>query len=326
MWVYKKTINPLTVKNSISFTMNINGWQGELRVWLNEKITNNDYSFSDIVIVTVFDKNNDWKQIYRWHITRITRSIDQSGEGIELTCLWSISILNRVFFRSGSSLVFNKNQNPSQTIKDAIDNINLYYDYFTYDKIIDYSNSISIDFDYKKTGEAINDIVKTTWWRYYYIDSLWDTTYRAKSDILVNHRVKLDNEVDYFQSDEEIEWVANNVFVKNNIVIWPLSDTASITEYGHIDYVFNTNANGTPSLTLAGNNYLDANKDMKKEIKLTINSKYNIESIEPWHHITLLNADYTTIPLQVMKVSYSYDKVNIELEKYTTFSETILSQ
>ena len=326
MGVYKKTINPLTVKNGISFSMNINGGQGELRLELDERIINNEYNFSDIVVVTVFDKNNNGTQIYRWHITRINRIIDQKWEGISLVCLWWISILNRIFFRSGSSLVFNKNQDPAQTIKDAIDNINLYYDYFSYDKIIDYSNSISINFDYKKTGEALNDIVKTTSWRYYYVDSLWDVTYRAKNDILVNHRVKLDNEVDYFQSEEEIEWLANNVFVRKNIVIWPLSDATSISEYGHIDYIFSTNADGTPSVTLAGNNYLTENKNMKKEIRLTINNRYNIESIQPWHHITLLNADYTIQPLQVMKVNYKYDKVDLELERYTTFSDTILSQ
>jgi hypothetical protein len=65
MGVYKKTINPLTVKNGISFSMNINGGQGELRLELDERIINNEYNFSDIVVVTVFDKNNNGTQIYR---------------------------------------------------------------------------------------------------------------------------------------------------------------------------------------------------------------------------------------------------------------------
>lgn len=325
LWVYKNTINPLIIRNSINFSMNINGGQWQLSILLNEKITNNNYKFSDIVIVTVFDKNNNWKQIYRWHITRIKRTIDQSWEWIELTCLGSRSFMNRIFFRDwASNLIFNKSQLPSQTIKDVIDLFNTHYNYFTYDKIIDYSNSISINFDYNKSWDAIDRIANATPLWYYYVDSMWDVTYRAKDNILVNHRVKLDYDVDYFSSDEEIETLTNKVTV--NKTTWPFLDSASITEYWRIEDNVSSSTDWTSSNTEFGNSYLQANKDKKRETKIIINSRYNIESIEPWHHITLLNADYTTIPLQVMKVSYSYDKVNIELEKYTTFSETILSQ
>lgn len=316
LWVYKSTINPLLIKTGISFSMNINWWQWELKIWVNQKITNTDYKFSDMVIITVFDKNNNGKQIYRWHITRIKRTIDNKWEGIELTCLWSLAFMNRIFFRSDVwNLVFSQNVLPSQTMKDVIDRFNTHYDYFTYDKIIDYSNSINIAFDYNKSWEALNTIVKSTPLWYYYVDSLWDVTYRAKDSILVNHKVKLDNEVDYFVSDEEIETLSNKVYINKT---WsPFIDTDSITEYWRIETNISWQGNG--------DDYLEANKDYKKEIKLIINSRYNIESIEPWHHITLLNADYTIQPLQVMRVDYSYDQVRIDLEKYSTFAETILS-
>lgn len=316
LWVYKSTINPLLIKTAISFSMNINWWQGEIKIWVNKKITDTDYKFSDMIIITIFDKNNNGKQIYRWHITRIKRIIDNKWEGIELTCLWSIAFMNRIFFRSSWwNLTFSQNILPSQTMKDVIDRFNTNYNYFTYAKIINYVNNINISFDYSKSWEALNIISKSTPLRYYYVDSIWDVTYRAKNDVLVNHRVKIDNEVDYFVSNEEIETLSNKIYINKT---WsPFIDTASISEYWRIEANINWQGDG--------NDYLQAKKDYKKEIKLIINSKYNIESIEPWHHITLLNADYTIQPLQVMRVDYSYNQVKLDLEKYSTLAETILS-
>jgi len=330
-WSYKMTINPSVVMNNISFSSQINWWQWQLDLQLSLPISNEDFDKSDFVQVTMFD---EWSYssgflIYTWILTRIKRSISNKGEFISLNCLWLFAFMNRLFFNQ-SWYNFTKNKTPDWIIKDVIDYFNTQYTAprLSYWSNIDpYWSNIQIKFDYKKCNEAIVDIQKATSDRYFYIDETGDVTYKEKTASTTTHKLKIWNEIDELIADEEVESVVNKVFVEYSTAIgWPYSDASSQTEYWLIeDKVSWTNIDSVWSANEYWANYIEENKSEKKQIRLTVNSKYDIESIKPWHRIKILNTEYTQDALQVQKISYKYDWLVVDLDRYETLSETFLS-
>lgn len=330
-WTYKKTVNPSIVMKDITFTSEIRWWLWQMTVSLNLPISNDRFAKSDIIEVYCFDPENiDWRLIYRGVLTRIKRLLSNKGEFIILTCLWMLAFINRLVFIQ-STAQFNKDQHPDLTLKNVIDYFNTIYTHWRISysawNIASLPTDISLDFDYTKCGEAMKKVQQATADRFFFIDADGDVTYKANSASTTNHRLKVTQEIDDFVSDEEVESVVNQLFLRRSGgVAGGANDPTSQTTYWRIDGVVSaTNVGNLDSAIEYGTRYIDENKTEKKEIKLTVNSNYDIESIKPWHAITILNTDYETPPLQVQKVTYRYDMVTLELDRYSTFAQSILS-
>lgn len=77
--------------------------------------------------------------------------------------------------------------------------------------------------------------------------------------------------------------------------------------------------------TSAGDAYIADNKDVKKRIKMVVNSKYDIDSIQAGHFVTVRNIDYPISFLQIVRLEYNMDKVILELQQFRSLSQEILS-
>jgi hypothetical protein len=56
-----------------------------------------------------------------------------------------------------------------------------------------------------------------------------------------------------------------------------------------------------------------------------LNSKYDIEAIQPGDTITILNTNYPIDTMLITKVQYRQETVVLSLERYETFAEVVLS-
>lgn len=67
------------------------------------------------------------------------------------------------------------------------------------------------------------------------------------------------------------------------------------------------------SANTASASFIAANKDVKKITSITVNNKYNIEDIFPGDTIKVHDLGYTVSDLQILKVTYNPESVDLEL-------------
>jgi len=323
-WTLKATINPKMILNAISFSANINWWQWELRLDLGFDYDYSWISYWDIVKVYVTDKNHTHDLIYTGAITQIQRKYSWNFQWISIVAIWLFAFMTRVFFKDWSNYAFSKNQDPAQTIKDIVDYFNSVYTagFFSYTGVANYGSNINIAFDYNKCNDAIKEVQKATDSFYFYIWSDWNVIYKEK-DWVVTHKFTLEKDVLSLNSNENIESLANNVFVEYSWGVANKSDATSQSSYWLIETKINSQANDSASANIYAQDYLDQNKDFKKETTLVINSKYDIETIKPWDYIKLQNTKYWIDWVQILKTQYTFDKVVCYLDKYSSLSQEI---
>lgn len=71
--------------------------------------------------------------------------------------------------------------------------------------------------------------------------------------------------------------------------------------------------------------FISQNKDPSKITNVTINSRYDIESIRPGDLLTVRNFDYSISSLQIVRVEYNPDQIKVELESIVSFAKEVLS-
>ena len=317
----------------LTFSASINGWQWQMKVSLAIPFADVTFWLTDVVQVTCFDADNmNWRLIYSWYITKLQRNYSNNGESIDLICLWLYSMLNAMFFNNGW-YIFTENQAPDQTIKDIIDFFNLHYtaNWFSYSawNISAYWSDLNIKFDYTKCNEAMLNIQKATNNFFFYIDQNGDVTYKTNTFATLDHKFTIWKDVETIDVDESVENVFNKIMLKRSDASterWPYQDAWSIATYGKRENLITaSDIQDIASADIYWNTYIAKNKDWKKEIVLTINSNYDLESIRPWQFVSVYNTDFNMKQLQIQKINYMSEKVQIYLDQYTTFAQSVLS-
>ena len=324
--VFKLTINPRLILNEISFSSNINWWQGQLALSLGVPYEYNLISKGDMVKVWVTDENNANTLIYTGNITRVKRQYQWNFEGVTIQAIWLYAFMNRIFFVSWWNRVFSLNQEPAQTIKDAVDYFNSIYTAgrFSHTWVDNFWSSMDLDFNFVKCNFAIANVQKETDNYYFFVGADWNFQYKERDKTIISHTFTLEDDVLSLVSDEDIESLANYVFVE---YVWgwiaSKQDATSQWLYGLVETKGSSNTKTAWSAWISAQNILDQNKDFKKETPLVINTNYNIESIKPWDFIKLKNSKYNIDGIQVLKTQYKYDRLSIFLDKYSTLSDEI---
>lgn len=328
-WTLKETLLWSDVVTDFSYTSQINWWQGEANFVLNKKFSNNNYSIWNFLKVFVFtDYYPNWKLLYSWIINRITRKNTSWIESLQLTCLWLSSILNFLYFYS-SWYVFNKNQDPAQTIKDVINYVNTIYtgNWFSYSWwwIQNFWNNINIDFNYTKCFDSIKNIAKATNFRWY----IWADGQVIFKDVPITptHIFTLEKDVEEITLQEDGEKIINNfILTRKSWITTPFFDNFSQTNYWLRELKQDkTDIADIASANIYWNNFIKNNKEFKKKTSISVNSKYNIESINPWDTIKVLNIDFTINNLQIQKITYTSENIKLELDSIDNLWQEIFN-
>lgn len=317
-WTFKETLLWTEIINDFSFSAQINWWQWEWIFELDKTFGNISYLIWDFVKVYVYtDDYTSWLLLYTWIINKITRKITGWIQTLQLSCLWLASILSFIYFYSWS-YAFNKNQDPAQTIKDVIDYFNTKYTAgwigYSWWNISNYWSSINIDFNYTKCFDAIKNLKNATNYRWF-LGANWDMFFKQVPSS-PTHTFTLEKDLDEIILEENWEKIINKHILNWKSWTATNSDPTSQTTYWLRELFENkTDIADLSSANIYWTNYIANNKDYKKKTSVIINNSYNIESIKPWDTIKILNIDYTIDNLQINKISYSSDKIRLELDQ-----------
>ena len=327
--VYKHTINPKIVMSNISFQSNMNGGQWSLNIQLNELITDTAEIEWDIIKISVFDENNtNGRQIYYWFVNKIQKLQDINSQTVTLECIGIIWLLNKIIFYSGS-FTPTLNQDPAVTIKAVIDYFNTQYAGsligYGWLHVDTYGTNINMSFDYNTCMEVITKITEATnFWRY--IDSSWQMRFKP-NPTTSTHTLTNQKNVDNIDVQESFNDMVNQLYLWRNWGVYKTySDATSKTTYwikekreSKTDLIDET------SQDEYGNNFIQDNKDPKKETSVTVNNKYDIETIKPGDALKILNLEYSITNIQILRVQYSTNNVVLSLDKATSLVKTIQS-
>ena len=322
---FKFTISPKWIKSTPKFTSNINGGQGNMNIVLKQS-----FSFQGIVrsdIVKVYKTDNitpNGMLIYTGFIDEIDRSYLSWKESITYRVYWLYYPLGKLYARSGWSDTYSVNQDPKITIEESIDFANTHYNLYS-KNVSSFGSNIETDYDSTRITSLITDLAIQTWF-YFYIDQNWELTFAQKPST-PDHLFTVWREVIQITSDEDWKDIINryNLNYKSGLVT--ATDATSETNNGFRKLtVTDTSIVDAASAQIAADNYILENKDQKKRIKLEINSLYDIDIIKPGETVKVLGLDYDINNLQIHKISYNIDRVQLELEQVKTFSSEILKQ
>lgn len=325
----KETLDTNLLLSEISFTENLNGWQGELVLEINKPITDSTYSFGDIVQINKFWERlsqDSSPTIYTGYVSRIGRiQSNQNKQIVELTLLGMGSLL------SGESLSFTFNGviNTGDAIKEIIDGFvwdNPNTLLYTETSIAD-GSALAI---WSVEGSRLECVKR--------ICEMSNMKFFIDADRIVNvfpkpwsptHYLTNNKNIENIEIYEDTEWIVNKVNAYNTMVIPYLEshyeDSWSIATYWKKEITLNVNVWWQDAIDVYAQNYVNERKDSKKESKVIVNRNYPIETLKPWDTIKIRNFAYTFDNIQIIKVSYSPTKCTLYLDYYTSYGEQINS-
>lgn len=319
-WAYKFTINEKTIKSDINFTANENSWQWQLRLLMDLNFENNQIINTDIIKIY-----KETILIYTWIVQDVFRKINNNFEEIELPLLWLWTISTYILYQDTWNYSFNKNQDPSQTIKDIIDYINTVYTagWLSYDTSIEtYWTSVSIDFENDTCFKALKKCIEATDFKLF-IDKDWKVYFKSKP-VNVIHKITVWKDIEQINLEEDSEKLVNKLILKRKSWTTNYENTTSQTNYWLKEkYLSKSDLADIWSANEFWNNYITENKDPKQKTKIILNKNYDLESIKILDTIKVLNFNYLIDNLQVVKYSYSVDKISLELETFDSFWKEI---
>lgn len=305
-----KTISPNAVIGDISWSSQINGWQGELRVKMAYPL-NQQFEWD---IVRVFVTNSDypqWKCMYTGLITKITYEM-WATEYIELTALWLQVLFWFKLHPNGT-----KSWAVSTILSDTIDYMNTYYSWIFQKEITTVANTTSLNLQDQYVSQVFQ-LAKLKWYNWI-IDWEWKFIWKSDASQVV-HRVKLWNELEKATYTTDREMMVNRFFAKWASTTTTSEDLLSISE----NFLREVREEVTEITdTWALQRYWDSKIQAEKPtMKMTI-QKYDIYSIYPGQFIKLLNTSFEMMQVQVFKVTYRKDKADIEFWNITSISEAL---
>jgi len=317
-WSYKATINPNDILNEVSFTSNVDGGVGELRIQTTYKIDDSTFQGGEYVKVVLFDDyHKSWKQIYYGFISQIIRSVEASREYTTLVCLWINSLLNSILFTNWSYT-----KTPSAMVTDVLTFFQNKYGCITAWTIDDSDTTAQ---NYNRSYKSCFDIIKSVaeWsWSKFLIDGDGKLQFFKNG---ASHFLKLHYDIDKMSITDTIEPVVNNYYLaRNGWTVQTYTDATSITTYGEKDlYEQNSSLNSANTQNAYGNQYIADNKNPKEEMTITLNTNFPFENINPWDKITVLNAWIDITDKVINKISYKPDQCVLTIAKTDTLRSVL---
>ena len=332
-----KVLPASIITNDISFSESIDAWQWEMELSINLPI-DTDY-FENVRYWKVFVSDNNWINdllIYSWWLSKISRVYSNNKENIQATFLSLYSLLEDVLLRKNWAdnwnPTFSKTWDPANILKFIIDYFSSKYPNtlsYTEDSIDEYWESITIEFDGISCARWIKNLVN--WLSYYvFVWADWIVHFHNTSQT-ATHLLTYEKDITSLTIPEDKEQIKNKVQViyqeeQLSTLTNIATDSDSIDENWVKEILLSRqDLNDQTSAELYRDQYLNEYKNLRKNITITVNSLYPIETIHPWDTIKIRNLGLNIDNAQVNKVSYKYEKAILNLEYYQTVAQEIFN-
>ncbi len=325
---FLETIKRTNIISDFYFSSSINAWQWECNIEFNLSVWDTTFSLWQFLKIYVFtDIYPDWKLMYTWMITRINWNITNWKETLNISLLWLWSLLTFIYYKNWWNYNFSLTQEPATTLKDIIDYFNTIYTWSWlnyWSNVVNYWTSITQVFNYNKCNESLTNTTNTTtyWWN---IRSNWELFFKAKPT-LATHLLTLWKDIDNLTIQQDSERIINK-----HILFYTWWDTSQIDATSQTSFWVReikedtTRINDLATANIYASNYVSKNKDYKKKTSIIVNNSFDIEKIEVWDTISVLNTTLSLINLQIYKIQYSINTIQIELEEFDSLAKEIIS-
>jgi len=331
--VYNKTLSTLKetiewdiILSDVAFSANVNWWQWELSLQLKKPITSTDYNVGDIIKIKKYsEENKSWYDLYMWYVWSIGRVQTITSEYIELRCLWIASLCTE----NNTSLNYN-NLPAWQLIRNILQTINTsqWWNVISFNTttIPDWPLMWSWSISETDCASAITTIAQAIGQRWY-ID--WSgTAYLFDKPTTPTHFLTNKVDVENITINETIQDMVNSVYFRsqyNPSQNTSYTDTASVALYGQKYARWPVPISWQTALDNYAIQFVNDNKDPRKESRIIVNIKYPLEILNPWDTVKVKNFEYSFDNIQIEKVQYSQDRCTLYLDKYNSFGKQIKS-
>ena len=340
---YVSTIPVETLMSKIRFTSQINGGQKELNLDLNLAWDNPPTyaSVENYVRVYAVDTDNTTgRLIYTGKITEVIPTLSGGQSKIILTCLGLGSLMKVGLYNASHTA-----DDPSDIV-DAIiaDNQTDYPAMFgvgwigsdavpdvrTGGQVDTVSTTVTFAFAQITWAESMKEVIRLTaasW--YWFIDGGGDFIFKEKP-ATATHTFTIGKDVDSIFATNSIEDIINYATVDYDGGTVTANDATSISAYGKRETYKDSSASTSTSGTAQNiaDQLVAENKDPKKNIKITLNANYDLESIKCGEtcKVQNLKKDSTVVSSNMQIVSIDYNDgvyATLELEQLTDFGSQL---
>lgn len=314
-----RTINEI---NDLSFSSQINGGQGELRVETADEVVD----MAGKVMRVVQTIGNTPTLVYSGIIGKITRRIEVSRELYEVRATGLASLLSEIMYIRGGIPNFTVTTlDPSSIIREIIDRANVVYPglySYTASSIVNTGQVVTVSFLYESCLTSLGKIADLTefWW---HIDETGLVSFRPRAGT-ADHRLTIGENIESITIEYDSENIVNDYSLTWQSGTENWIDTASITAYGRRAFYENKSQIQSGALAIA-NAYVNENKEPKRKVSAVVNAVYQYFTITPGEIIQFQNISPNLPPLQVARISYNRNEATIELEEYNSLSREILT-
>ena len=312
-WSYKTTINPNVVMNDVSFTETTNWWQWQMILNLALDFWDTTFHWWEIIKVILYsERYKQWKQIYYWYVSQVSRIYDINKWYIKLICLWIWSLLTKIIYSWDYSWT------AEDLLTAIITKFNTEYSWnlITIWTIDEYEWTINVSFNNDITCSKAIDKIREVCDYYRFVDSEWVFTFKQKTS-WTNHILANQQAVESIELNYNIESMCNKLYLaRKDWTIKTYEDSDSQNAYWLKEkYMQQTSLENSSTQDDYWTSYINQYSNPKNASTIVVNSEYNIESIIPWDTITVVNVDYLIQNLLIEKISRTPTKITLTLEE-----------
>ena len=305
----------LDVTNDLSYTGNTNGGQWRNSMSLAIDIDKNVYEIWYYVEITEYNEMYKVGRLYyKWIVESIELISENSQETVSINMFGIADCLNKLVYQSAGRK-FTKTGDPATIISNIVTYFNATFpvSLFTVSPTL-YGSSISIEFDNKSCFDALTLVCeKIGWYWYAWPDGV--ITAKAKSN-WSEHTFTYKYDVESMKIILQGEDMTNRLYLDYTWGSSTYNNASSQTSYFLEEKVENkTDIQNLATANDYGNKKVADDWLVKKQISLTINTKYDIWSIKPWDTCRVQNSKYPVANLQILKINRSKDKIILDIDR-----------
>ena len=307
LWTFIQTLNEKEISCEYSFSASVNWGYTALKFeyyW--------DFELDHKQRIKIY---KEWKSIYQWFITGLTKKADKSWKRQIVNCSWTIGLLS---FIPHSSWTIN--DNPSNILRNIFNSSWYWYDVSW---IQNYPETISISSNSSNQLLFLQDVLKQTGSYCLFIDAenkVWFTPYET------THILTFNDDCYNIELSEDSSSFYNRFTLTYTWWSTSLDNTTSIERYWvNTLNVEETDIKDLNTARLRLNTLLKE-QDIQRNYKLSVNWNYDYYSIKPWQLVSLRNTDWIIENKQIKQVQYSKNTAVISLDSYKPIENFIINQ
>lgn len=320
--VFKKTLlNSRLRDDSVSFARVINQWYWPVN--LSYQVDHVDFDLD--VFDTVYIYYGD-VLVYRGYISAYNKVMKESKQYIDITIDGMQTLLKYCLYQYVSDETFLRTADPATIIAEVITILNNNRGWTIFNTTITaYWSNVSIAFDFDNGLSAINKVVSSV---EHYIDFLPSGTivFQAIDESIADHKLTFEKDITEFSRKVDSFNMANFVYVKHNAWLESSQDVTSQTDYGLLVYALKSiDINDDPTWVIRADKEIEDRKYPRAMTVLAVNDWYNLESLQLWDTVKILNKvdESATNFSSIQKIIYWENICTVYLQDYESIEKSL---